>query len=92
MCDLSDTITDGVDYDEGATVCFALATKSRSWKTWSEENLQKIEQRIRYDLEFDGFSVNIERVIDEIDLRCSEEFTWELHILYDSYEEDTEDA
>ena len=61
------------------TVYFGLTTASKTWKTWDTENVETIERLIRYDLNFDGYYVNIKRV-GNVGLPCTEEFTWKLLI------------
>jgi hypothetical protein len=96
---LSDKITYTAKYEERKLVYFGLSTISHHWKLWSKINLKKIEDRIKYDLEFDGFNVDIERITDarypgtnRHVMPCSEEFVWKLFISVanDSEEEDEE--
>jgi len=86
MLDLSDTLMPSCPDDE-RTVYFGLTTVSDIWDTWSEDNLQKIEDHIQYDLGFDGYDVKIERITDAIcgytgkqDKPCYNEFLWKLDI------------
>jgi hypothetical protein len=46
----------------GSVTCFmGVSSDCPLFGQWTEENLQKIERLIRYDLEFDGFAVEILR-------------------------------
>ncbi|CAA9889553.1 conserved hypothetical protein [Candidatus Methylobacter favarea] len=93
MLDLADNLTDEVNFEEDAIVYLGLSTISHLWDAWTEENLIIIENLIRYDLEFDGFNVEIERVTDQ-GMLCDQEFLWELNIstaLENEAEEDEND-
>lgn len=90
MLDLSDRITSKVTPRKGAIVYFGLSTISDDWGVWSEKNLWTIEKAIKYDLEFDGFKVEMERVTDEVcpytkkkNKPCTGEFVWKLNISVD---------
>lgn len=62
------------------TIYFGLSTKSARFKMWNREALESIENRIKYDLNFDGYSVTISRVTSELGKPCSCEFMWKLNI------------
>lgn len=62
------------------TVYMGISTSADSWTRWSEENLSRIEQRIRYDLNFDGYYVTIKRLGTAGNVLCSKEFIWKLTI------------
>lgn len=64
---------------ERRRVIFGLSTRSSQWLDWNETRLDKIERLIRYDLEFDGYSVKITRLFDYIE-SCEYEFRWRLSI------------
>ena len=87
MLDLSDTLGDKVENDENTTIYFGLTTVSHKWKIWSEKNLRTIEKAVKYDLEFDGFNVAIERYTSPVDpwtkkknRPCDTQFVWKLEI------------
>lgn len=87
MLDLADHLTNEVSFDKDTTVYFGLKTISPLWKVWTEDNLKAVENLIKYDLSFDGFKVDIERITNVIcpytkkqDIPCHEEFVWELNI------------
>lgn len=67
---------------QSSTVYMGLSTKSPKWTKWVDKSLKEIERRIRYDLEFDLYSVSISRVtpITRPRSRCTTEFQWKLHI------------
>ena len=96
MLDLTDSLMRSCDE---RTAYFGLSSISHLWETWSEENLEEIESLIKYDLEFDGFTVEVERITDSIcqytkkqDIPCTKEFIWKLDIFPqdDELEEDLE--
>ena len=85
--DLSDTLTNSVTFEQGRTVYLGVSTISHTWDVWDEETIKKIEEKIRYDLEFDGFNVEIERItnakepkISIENINCDNEFLWKLDI------------
>jgi len=61
------------------TVDIGLSTKSVRWKNWDEENVQRIEEHIKYDLEFDGYKVTSKR-LSQTGISCDQEFLWKLRI------------
>lgn len=76
--DLSDTLMH--DWNSSTrTVYLSLSTESRIWKTWSKDNVEKIESLIRYDLNFDAYNVSIKR-LSKFNYKCRKEFTWKLSI------------
>jgi hypothetical protein len=76
--DLSDTLM--LNWNPmSRTVYMGLRTSSKNWKTWTDENIKKIEWLVRYDLNFDGYSVSVKR-ITEINVYCRNEFVWQLVI------------
>jgi hypothetical protein len=59
---------------------FGLSSLSTNkWGRWDESNIKKIEKLIKTDLEFDGYSVAINRM-SETGGYCSNEFVWRLDI------------
>lgn len=76
--DLSDLLTSDVAVGESVTHCIGISSQSRSWSTWDENALCRIENRIRYLFEFEGFGIEVERVSKEINQACSEEFIWKI--------------
>lgn len=73
-------LADGLMRFEGEReVYFGLVSYSHLWKNWDEENLIKIESRITYDLELDGYTVDIKRITEGL-AYCSTEFIWKLSI------------
>jgi hypothetical protein len=61
------------------TVYLGLNTTSKRWSTWTDEAVKKIEWLIRYDLNFDAYTVSIKRLRDLGD-SCANEFVWKLNI------------
>ncbi len=61
-------------------VFFGLSTRSTRWSRWDEHSLKEIERRIKYDLEFDGYRVTIDRITDNDSEPCTSEFVWGLKI------------
>ena len=76
--DLSDMLTLGLDAGECKTAFLGVAMPGGTWKIWSEENLLKIEGRIRYLFEFEGYDIEIERISAETDPWFAHEFIWKL--------------
>jgi hypothetical protein len=74
--DLSDTLMFGGNY---RTVYLGVSTKSVRWQRWDEDNLEKIEALIKYDITFDGDRVQITR-LGKKGAPCSTEFLWRLQI------------
>lgn len=86
--DLSDALGWNVRPGQKKTVYMGVRTYSSDWLVWDETTLAKIEDQIRYDLNFDAFDVVTERVSPaffvhggrRIAPRCSDEFLWKLTI------------
>ncbi|WP_321935294.1 hypothetical protein [Paraburkholderia sp. J8-2] len=86
--DLSDALTGDIGFGDEKTVYMGLCTYSPDWSVWDNSTLKKVEKHIRYDLNFDGFDVAIERASPEVIeqgsglfvQRCSDEFLWKLTI------------
>lgn len=57
-----------------------VLTKAESWSTWNSVNVKRIEDYINYDLQFDGYTVRIDRVSKPSRALCSKPFVWELEI------------
>ena len=63
------------------TVYLGMTTSSPKWKAWTEESVQSIERLIRYDLQFDGFRVRLQRQdVPSRNRVCTQEFRWKLTI------------
>lgn len=60
------------------TVYIGIETESKNWPVWDENSLKWIEDRISWDLEFDGNEVDVSRHTQEIGRPCTEEFIWRL--------------
>ena len=65
-----------------------VSTNSKKWGTWNKKNVIKIEDHIRYDLQFDGYDVVIKRVSTPGKTLCSKPFRWELEISNSTDDED----
>ncbi|ERJ36478.1 hypothetical protein L810_0414 [Burkholderia sp. AU4i] len=86
--DLSDALGWNIGHGEQKTVYMGVRTYSPDWAEWDDANLAKIEEHIKYDLGFDAFEVDIERISPElicqggeyVTQRCSDEFLWKLTI------------
>ena len=76
--DLSDLLTSDLAEGESVTHCIGISSQSQSWSTWDENTLCRIENRIRYLFEFEGFGIEVERVSKDINQACSEEFIWKI--------------
>ena len=90
MLDLADNLMRNVD---SAEIYFGLVTFSHLWEDWTEKNVRRIEELIKYDLEFDGYNVEIQRITNVSksrgDTPCHSQFVWKLNIsgAYDFDEE-----
>ena len=78
--DLADTLM--LHYKKSVrTVYFSISTKSKSWPAWASELVAKIEERIHYDLQFDGYKVEVTRCeVPSENLPCTSPFRWKLII------------
>lgn len=76
--DLSDSLMHTRNY---RTVFLAISTSSPKWQAWSAERVEVIEERIQYDLEFDGYRVAVFRLdVPSEQYLCTQEFRWKLSI------------
>jgi hypothetical protein len=64
------------------TAYLGIATRSDSWPRWTNEALDRIEARIRYDFEFESFSAKLTRMTPVVQPAqpCTEEFRWRLQV------------
>lgn len=62
------------------TIILGITSASASWTTWTESRLRHIEDTIRNDLYFDGYSVTIDRLTLRRWQPCTREFKWQLKI------------
>ena len=67
-------------YKKSRTIYLGISTKSKRWKQWEDAKLKEIEERIKYDLSFDGYYVSIKRLTENTGIACSKEFLWKLQI------------
>ena len=79
----------------GMTVYIGFSSIDHLWTTWTNENLSKIEEHIRNQVECSwGITVDIERVSKaqrgktQSLKNCSTEFVWKLHIPCEDNNED----
>lgn len=81
--DLSDSLM--LNYhDHQPLIChIEVLTRAKDWTTWNSVNVKKIEDRINYDLGFDCYKVNIERISKPGSTLCSKPFRWSLEISTD---------
>lgn len=81
--DLSDSLM--LHYNEGKplTCYIEVSTKSIEWKSWNSINVGRVESRISYDLEFDGYKVKIDRISKPSKTLCKRPFRWLLEISTD---------
>jgi hypothetical protein len=89
--DLADTLMLHYPMND-RTVYISISTKSKSWPAWIPELVEKIEERIHYDFEFDNYKVDIARCEKPSEnLPCTQPFRWKLAIKIDFGEADDED-
>ena len=76
--DLSDSLMHTRKY---RTVYMSISTASTKWFSWTEEQVQKIEEIIRYDFSFDAYRVSIQRIsIPADNFPCEQDFRWKLTV------------
>ena len=75
--DLNDNLFQ-VWHSNTRTVFLGIETKSANWPVWDEASLKWIETLIVHDLAFDGNRVAIQRMTQERDHPCTQEFIWKL--------------
>jgi hypothetical protein len=78
--DLADTLM--LNHSKGErSVYFGILTKSKSWSAWTPERVERIEARIHYDFEFEGYKLTIARCEEPSEhLPCTRPFRWKLNI------------
>jgi hypothetical protein len=72
--DLADSL---MLYYKAVFVVFQLNTNDGQKIEWNEPLLKSVEEQIKYDLEFDGYTVDINRCDDPC---TATNFAWELDI------------
>jgi hypothetical protein len=77
--DLNDNLFQTWD-SSSRTVYLGIESESRNWPFWDEDSLKWIEERIVWDLEFDGNKVDVARHTLRVGQPCSEEFIWKIEI------------
>jgi hypothetical protein len=90
--DLSDSLMLWRESNEPLCCVIEVSTKDKDWVTWNSENVGKIESHITYDLEFDAYKVNIERVSKPGKTLCNKPFRWKLVIDVDYGDEEPESS
>jgi hypothetical protein len=90
--DLSDSLMLWRESDEPLFCSIEVSTKDKNWITWNSENVRKIEIHIAYDLEFDAYKVKIERVSKPGKTLCNKPFKWNLEIVTDYGDEESESS
>ena len=77
--DLNDNLFQAWDRSS-RTVYLGVETESKNWPVWDEESLKWMEDRMVWDLEFDGNVVDVSRHTPQTGRPCTEEFIWKLDI------------
>ena len=77
--DLHDNLVQAWPYNQ-RYVYVGIESESTRWKVWDENTVKCIEDRIKYDLEFDGNDVKILRISKLLGKPCTNEFIWRLDI------------
>lgn len=90
--DLSDTLMLNYNGDEPRQCTIEVSTKAEKWKSWNSDNVRKIENHIKYDLEFDGYNVEIHRVSKPGKTLCSKPFQWSIKITSDYSDDEPENS
>ncbi|WP_152968046.1 hypothetical protein [Achromobacter sp. DMS1] len=81
--DLSDSLMLHYHEEKPLTCYVEVSTKSKEWKCWNSINVRRVESRIAYDLEFDGYKVKIDRISKPSKALCKRPFRWLLEISAD---------
>lgn len=85
--DLSDSLMLGLA-PEILECTIEVSVRADSWTTWKNENVEKVERHIAYDLNFDAYEVDISRISAPGRTLCSKPFTWQLKIWVDYGDDD----
>ena len=64
-------------HDDDRIVYVGVAVHSKNWRFWNTETLERIEERIRWDMEFDALRARIKRT-SRPGGPCSKEFVWKV--------------
>ena len=67
-------------YKASRTVYLGASRKSAAVGYWDEAQKRRIEERIRSDLQFDGYYVSIERMSPLDEFPLEKEFLWKIRI------------
>ncbi|WP_156513243.1 hypothetical protein [Bordetella ansorpii] len=81
--DLSDALMLNYQEEKPLTCYIDISTKSTEWRSWNSINVGRVESRIAYDLEFDGYKVKIDRISKPEKTLCRRPFRWLLEISAD---------
>ena len=84
--DFHDTIL-ASDPAFGAVFHISWMTDSSDWKIWDDAAIEKINEHLHYDFNFEGYEVDVECVFGQGE-PCSEGGSWQLSIV--SFIEDEE--
>ena len=61
-------------------VYLEVEVHSKEWHRWDKEALNWIENRIRWDLEYDGNEFSLRRHTRNRGHPCTEGFVWKIHV------------
>ena len=77
--DLADTLM--LNWNKPSrTIYLGVSRKTAAGGNWNEEQVLRTEERIRFDLNFDGYGVSIERLSSIDELLLEAEFLLKLRI------------
>lgn len=65
---------------DNRTVFLEVAVNSKDWNRWGSEELSWIEDRIKWDLSFDGDEFSLRRHTRKRLHPCTEGFVWRIHV------------
>jgi hypothetical protein len=74
--DLSDNL---MEFFDGSLLVAIFNLSRGERELWTCDYLKEIENLIEYDLSFDGYKVDIER-LSQVNISCDEEYFWKLSI------------
>jgi hypothetical protein len=79
--DLAQSLMGGLLDPLDRTLELFFSTEDLDWDIWNDSKVREFENLILEDFEYDGFSVEFER-ISELGSECSAMFHWNLKIAY----------
>jgi hypothetical protein len=86
MFDLADGVGSVLD-DGGTTLYIGVSSESPKWLEWSDERLRHVETQIKYDFNYDGYKVKVQRQStifaypnSKVRKSCASEMVWKVTV------------